>query len=69
MRNTRHPIKECHEMPPLFKDVLSVEEYVLGCMHDSFRSPLLEKKGKKFFSIKINTTEYYKIEGRRPFTF
>jgi len=40
--------------PPLFGDVLSAEERVLGCMCDSFRlwaGTKKQKKGKNFSSI------------------
>jgi hypothetical protein len=37
IRKERHPIENRKNLL-LFEDVLSIEEYVLGCMCDSFRS-------------------------------
>jgi hypothetical protein len=51
--------------PPLFGDVLSAEEHVLGCMCDSFRSSLGQNKGNPFSSINVSTSEWDKMEGRK----
>ncbi|KAI5671998.1 hypothetical protein M9H77_12362 [Catharanthus roseus] len=44
---------EMSRNPPLFGDVLNVEENVLGCMCDSFRSyhELVQKQENKLFGI------------------
>ena len=56
---------EMSRNPPLFGDVLSAEEHVLGCMCDSFRSSLGQNKGNKFSSINVSTSEWDKMEGRK----
>ncbi|KAF8031452.1 hypothetical protein BT93_D0613 [Corymbia citriodora subsp. variegata] len=56
IRNTRQPIRNVTKSP-LLGDVLSVEEHVLGCMCDSFRSPLVEKRERNFPVSMISTIE------------
>ena len=48
--------------PPRFGDAPSVEEHVLGCMCDSFRSWAGTKERKLFPVSMIHTGEYDRIE-------
>lgn len=56
--------------PPLFGDVLSAEEHVLGCMCDSFRSPLEQNKINKGNSFSSINDQYpWKREKRSILSF